>query len=113
MQKFTINVGHNVNGRPVHNLPAVLTALYQCGFHVDCARTQLVSHEHGTEETTIAVIKLREGFHGALNSLSNASILLNQDCIAALPEDSAHGWLAGPRPYDGGFNPEYFIPWTL
>ena len=74
---------------------------------VSAHRVIEVTHAHGTEKTLVARASVLPGdLERRIAVIANQC---GQDCIACYVPSWGRGFLAGPKPYDEGFNPAYFV----
>ncbi len=113
--QLTLNIGLAVNGVHTHSLGKVIAVLERWKFHVSAARIHVSDHPDAPpegEQTAVIVCSLNHGSAGTvLDRIEISAVDLEQDCIGLLRHSDGAGFLVGPNPYAGGFNPEYFIPW--
>lgn len=114
---YTLNVGHGIPTGGEHESARVAKAIRRwLSRDVDSLerRKQLSVCEDGEEATSVVLVTLPETSERAfLAGIQHLASDLQQDCIAVLrhaTDDCTEvGHLIGPRPYEGGFNPAFFV----
>lgn len=104
---LTLNIGLACEGRCNIGVGTALRDLASLGFNI----LRYAGHTSDTELTLVAeVLHLSADTRSVGNKLFHLSLLLGQDCIAVVNEDTGDRTLVGPRADKWlPFNPAYFL----